>query len=126
MRKFAAPAVLLSLALSTVGCEMNRPPAQAPDVAWNTYKGRLAEQCEAKHLENLPAEKFGEIAHDYYIDADTQIQQLVDFDARKVCSGKNTVDAECFNTGMVQALVQTGGTQDFVKKVCAKAGSPTS
>jgi hypothetical protein len=125
MQKFAAPAVLLSLALSTVGCEMNRPPAQAPEVAWNTYKGRLAEQCGAKHLENLPAEKFSEIGHDYYVDADTQIQQLIDFDARKAC-GKNAVDTSCFNTGLVQATVQAGSTGDFVKKVCSKAGSPAS
>ncbi len=82
MPKFVAPAVLLSLALSTVGCKMNRPPAQAPDVAWGTYKGRLAEQCGAKHLENLPAEKFGEIAQEYYVDADTQAQQLIDLDRR--------------------------------------------
>ncbi len=125
MRKFAAPAVLLSFALSTVGCAMNRPPAQAPEVAWATYKGRLAEQCGAKHLENLSTEKLNEIAHDYYVDADTQAQQLIEFDARKAC-GKNAVNAECFNTGLVQAMVQAGGTQDFVKTVCSKAGSPAS
>ena len=125
MPKFAAPVVLLSLALSTVGCEMNRPPAQAPEVAWNTYKGRLSEQCGAKHLENLPAEKFTEIGHEYYIDADTQAQQLIDLDGRKACGGGKVSD-ECFNTGLVQATIQTGGVTDFVKKVCSKAGSPAS
>ena len=58
MPKFVAPAVLLSLALSTVGCAMNRPPAQSADVAWNTYKGRLSEQCGAKHLD-LRNRRFG-------------------------------------------------------------------
>jgi len=125
MPKFAAPVVLLSLALSTVGCEMNRPPAQAPETAWNTYKGRLAEQCSAKHLENLPADKFYDLSHEYYVDADTQVQQLIEFDARKVC-GSSKTEVECANTGFVQAMVQTGGTEEFVKKVCSKAGSPAS
>jgi hypothetical protein len=125
MLKFVAPAVLLSFAFSTIGCEMNRPPAQAPEVAWNTYKGRLAEQCGGKHLENLPAEKFGEIAQEYYVDANTQAQQLIDLDRRKACAN-NASESECMNTGFVQATIQTDGLQDFVKKVCSKAGSPAS
>jgi hypothetical protein len=125
MRKFAAPAVLLSLALSTVGCEMNRPPAQAPDAAWKTYEGRLSEQCGDKHLENLPAEKLADIAHEYYIDANTSAQQIIELDVRKACAG-NASMAACVNTGTVQATIQTGGLPDFVKKVCSKAGSPAS
>jgi hypothetical protein len=125
MPKFFAPAVLLPLALSTIGCEMNRPPAQAPEVAWKTYQGRLSEQCGDKHLENLPAEKLADIAHEYYIDADTQAQQLIELDIRKSCAA-NGPDAACTNTGFVQATITTGGLPDFVRKVCAKGASPAS
>ena len=81
MPKLTASSALSFTALCFLvisGCDMNRPPIQAPDAAWNTYQGRLAEQCSDKHLANLPAERLNEIAKDYYIDADTQIQQLID------------------------------------------------
>jgi len=114
-----APVLVCSLVL-TAGCAMNRPPIQAPDAAWNTYHGRLAEQCSAKHLDNLSPVKFNEIAHDYYVDADTQIQQLIDLDSRNSCKANNDFP-NCYNTGFVQASVQAGSTTDFVKKVCSKS-----
>jgi hypothetical protein len=120
MPKLAAPATLCLFVLFAAGCQMNRPPEQAPDAAWNTYKGRLAEQCSAKHLENMPAEKLNEIANDFYIDADTQIQQLIDADRQHTC-GKNGPTVDCLNTGFIQASVQAGSLNDFVKQVCRKA-----
>ncbi len=119
MPKLASSAVLCCLALFAVGCDMDRPPIQAPDAAWNTYKGRLAEQCSAKHLDNMPAEKFHDLAIDYYNDADTQIQQLIRADAQKAC-GKNE-GTDCYNTGFVQATVQAGSVKTFVKEVCSKS-----
>ncbi len=112
-----APALLGCLSFLSAGCAMNRPPIQSADAAWDTYKGRLAEQCSAKHLENMPAEKFHEIAVDYYISTDTQIQQLIDLDAKKAC-GKDS-GIECFNTGFVQASQQVGSLPEFVKQVCS-------
>ncbi len=117
--KPAAPVLALA-ALALSGCAMNRPPMQSPDEAWNTYKGRLAEQCSAKHLDTMSPEKFNEIARDFYIDADTQNQQLIDADARKAC-GSRSITVDCYNTGFVQAQVQVGSTQEFVKKVCSKS-----
>jgi hypothetical protein len=122
MRTFTprfAPALLCCLALSAAGCEMRRPPIQSADAAWATYKGRVAEQCASKHPENMPSEKFHELALDYYRDADTQIQQLIDFDAKKACG--TTGGTECFNTGFVQANVQAGSMEEFAKKVCSKS-----
>ena len=111
-----APALLCCLTLISAGCDMNRPPIQSPDAAWSSYKGRLAEQCSDKHLENMPADKFHEIAVDYYKGTDTQIQQLIDTDAKKACGKDGGV--ECFNTGFVQASQQAGSLPEFVKQVC--------
>ena len=118
--KVFAPLALCAIILSSTGCEMLRPPVQAPEAAWNTYQGRLSEQCGEKHLDKMPAEKLNDLAFDTYKDADTQVQQLIDLDTRKACKagGDHT---ECYNTGFVQASVQAGSTTDFVKKVCSKS-----
>jgi hypothetical protein len=118
MPKLVAPVSLCLLALATSGCHMLRPPIQNSDQAWNTYKGRVAEQCSSKHPESISPEKLYDISHDYYFEADTQIQQIIEKDTRMAC-GKQT-GAECFNTGVIQATIQAGSLNDFVKHVCSK------
>ena len=119
MPKFVAPIALCLFALATSGCEMLRPPVQSPEAAMNTYKGRLAEQCSSKHLENMPADKLNDLAMDFYRDVDTQVAQVIERDTRLSC-GKSE-GAECYNTGFIQANVQAGTINTFVKEVCSKS-----
>jgi hypothetical protein len=99
---------------------MLRPTPQAPEAAWSTYQGRLAEQCSEKHLDKMPAEKLNDLAFDTYKEADTQVQQLIDLDTGKACKGSTDRNG-CYNTGFVQATIQAGTLNEFVKKVCSKS-----
>jgi hypothetical protein len=118
MRKLVAAPVLCLLAVSTFGCDMNRPPVQAPEQAWTTMHGRLAEQCSAKHPDAIPADKFYEFALDAHKEATPQTQQLIEKDVLNACKG--TDGADCYNTGFIQAEIQSGNDAAFAKKVCAK------
>ncbi len=120
MSKVFAPLALCALILSSTGCQMLRPPVQAPEAAWNTYQGRLAEQCSEKHLDKMPAEKLNDLAFETYRDADTQVQQIIDLDTAKSCKAGGD-RAECYNTGFLQASIQAGTLKEFVKKVCSKS-----
>ena len=66
MHKVLTPFALCALILSSTGCDMLRPPVQAPEAAWSTYQGRLSEQCGEKHLDKMPAEKLNDLAFDTY------------------------------------------------------------
>jgi hypothetical protein len=120
MSKVFAPLALCTLLLSSTGCHMLRPPVQEPEAAWNTYQGRLAEQCSEKHLDKMPGEKLNDLAVESYKDADTQVQQLIDLDTVKACKSSGDRN-ECYNTGFIQASIQAGTLQEFVKKVCSKS-----
>ncbi len=120
MSKVFAPLALCALIVSSTGCQMLRPPAQAPEAAWNTYQGRLAEQCSEKHLDKMPDEKLQDLAVETYKDADTQVQQLIDLDTSRACKAGGS-RTDCYNTGFIQASIQAGTLQEFVKKVCSKS-----
>ena len=74
--------------------------------ATNTWK-----TCQPKSLRD--------IAHDYYNDSEVQMRQLIDLDTGKACSASPN-DPNCYSTGVIQASIQGGETEEFVKQVCEK------
>jgi hypothetical protein len=91
-----------------------RPKPVTPDVAMKHFNDQLANHCPAKHYD---ADKFNEFAKKYYVDADTQSQQLIDFDTHQVCSANDSRPA-CYNQGFLQAEIQMGGIDEIVKAAC--------
>ena len=120
------------LALAAAGCQNDRPAPYAPEHAMDVYRGRVAVICPEKHRENMSAEQFSKFGRDFYIDADTQTQQLIDLDTRKACGVKGRTDnmdksgvqpsGACYETGFVQASIQIGSLEEVAKKVCAFHG----
>jgi hypothetical protein len=95
---------------------MNRPPVMTADAAWSTYKGRLAESCGEKHLDQLSPDDLNKLAVKTAKAADTNNQQLISYNADKACASGSR--PACYNTGFLQAEVQTDGLPAFVKTVC--------
>ncbi len=127
--KPATPILACLLAFAAAGCQNDRPAVYAPEHAMDVYRGRLASTCPEKHRENLSAEQFGKFGREFYIDADTQTQQLIDLDSRKACGLKGSTQSmnksgvqpsgECYQTGFVQASTQIGNLDEVAKGVCA-------
>ena len=116
------------LALAAAGCQNNRPEPYAPEHALDVYRGRLAATCPEKHRETMSAEQFSKFGRDFYIDADTQTQQLIDLDSRKACGLKGSTQSmergaqpsgECYETGFLQASIQIGNLDEVAKDVCS-------
>lgn len=116
------------LALAAAGCQNNRPEPYAPEHALDVYRGRLAATCPEKHREMMSAEQFSKFGRDFYIDADTQTQQLIDLDSRKACGLKGSTQSmergaqpagECYETGFLQASIQIGNLDEVAKDVCS-------
>ena len=129
--KLRLPLLASTLVFAAVGCQNNRPTPYAPEHAMDVYRGRLAVTCAEKHRENLSPEQFSHFARDFYIDADTQTQQLIDLDTRKSCGLKGSTQSmqksgqptgECYETGFVQASIQIGNLDEVAKDVCAYHG----
>ncbi len=108
-------ACLALFVAAAIGCQSDRPAPVAPEVAMKHFNDQLANHCPTKHYD---PEKFAEFAKDYYIDADTQSQQLIDLDAQKACAGGGQ-KPECSNTGFITAEIQMAGIDDIVKATCA-------
>ena len=127
--KFAAPTLACLLAFAAAGCQNDRPKPYAPEHALDVYRGRLAVTCPEKHRENMSAEQFRDFGRDFYKDADTQTQQLIDFDSRKACGLKGgtqdmdkhagQLSVECYQTGFLQASIQIGNLDEVTKDVCS-------
>jgi hypothetical protein len=103
-----------AILLTHIGCMEARPKPQSPEVAMKHFNDQLANHCPTKQYE--PA-KFNAFAKQYYIDADTQSQQLIDLDTQKSCSA-NSDQPACYNTGFITAEIQMGGIDDIVKDTC--------
>lgn len=103
-----------AILLSHIGCMEARPKPEAPEVAMKHYNDQLATHCPSKPYE--PA-KFNTFAKKYYIDADTQSQQLIDLDTQKACSANGT-QPDCYNTGFITAEIQAGGIDEIVNASC--------
>ncbi len=119
MPKHTSPLLCSLLALASVGCAMNRPPIMPADQAMATFHGRLAESCGEKHLDRLPAEKLNVITQKIQYEADTNTRQIIDLDAYKQC-GSDQRTGVCFNTGVIQATIQTDSLPELVKTVCGQ------
>ncbi len=127
--KPATPVLACLLAFAAAGCQNNRPEPYAPEHAMDVYRGRLAVTCPEKHRENMSAEQFSKFGRDFYIDADTQTQQLIDLDSRKSCGLKGSTQSmeksgtqptgECYETGFIQASIQIGNLDEVAKDVCS-------
>ncbi len=117
MLKRVSPVLLSLFVLAATGCQMLRPDKKTADAAVSTYHARLSESCPEKHLDMLPQAEVNRLAKANYIAADTQAQQLIDLDSGSECKAHDN-RPQCFNTGFIQALDQTGGMPEFVKTVC--------
>ena len=129
--KPATPMLACLVALAAAGCQNNRPEPYAAEHAMDVYRGRLAVTCPEKHRENMSAEQFSKFGREFYIDADTQTQQLIDFDSRKSCGlkggtqdidkrvGTGRLSGECYETGFIQASLQIGNLDEVAKDVCS-------
>ncbi len=127
--KPVTPLFACLLALAAAGCQNDRPAPYAPEHAMDVYRGRVASTCPEKHRENMSAEQFSKFGREFYIDADTQTQQLIDLDSRKACGVKGSTQSmdkkggqltgECYETGFVQASIQIGNLDEVAKDVCA-------
>lgn len=115
--KLAAPMFVCLLGFAAAGCQNDRPKPYTPEHALDVYRGRLASTCAEKHMEHLPAEEFNRFGREFYVDADTQTQQLIDLDTRKSC-GANT-SGDCYKTGFVQAAIQIGNLNEVTKHICS-------
>jgi hypothetical protein len=103
-----------AILLAHVGCMEARPKADAPEVAMKHFTDLRATHCPTKPYD--PA-RFNAFAKKYYIDADTQSQQLIDLDTTNACSA-NSSQPECYNTGFITAEIQTGGIEEIVNASC--------
>ena len=129
LMKLATPLLACLLAFAAAGCQNDRPDPYTPEHALDVYRGRLAVTCPEKHRETLSAEQFGKFGREYYIDADTQTQQLIDLDSRKSCGLKGSTQSmdkragqlsgECYEAGFIQASIQIGNLDEVAKSVCA-------
>ena len=127
--KLALPMLACLLAFAAVGCQNNRPAPYAPEHAMDVYRGRVASTCPDKHRENMSPELFSRFGREFYIDADTQTQQLIDLDSRKSCGLRGgtqdmdkrsgQVSGECYETGFIQASIQIGNLNEVAKDVCS-------
>jgi hypothetical protein len=103
-----------AILLAHIGCMEGRPKPEAPEVAMKHFNDQLANHCPAHKYD--PA-RFNAFAKKYYIDADTQSQQLIDLDTQKSCSANGT-QPECYNTGFITAEIQAGGLDEIVNATC--------
>lgn len=127
--KFASPMLACLLAFAAVGCQNNRPAPFAPQHALDVFHEEVASTCPEKHRETMSAEQFGKFGHEFYNDADTQVQQLIDLDTRKACGFTGSTQAaiksgvqpsgECYETGFAQASIQLGNLDQVAKGVCS-------
>ena len=130
--KPVTPMLACLLALAAAGCQNNRPDPFTPEHAMDVYRGRVAVTCPEKHRENMSAEEFGHFGREFYMDADTQTQQLIDLDTRKACGAKGATQnidksgvqpsGECYEAGFMQASNQIGNLDEVTKKICAFHG----
>ena len=114
MFKSATPLLFCALALTTLGCQSDRPKPFPPEVAMQHFNDQIANHCPNKQVD---PEKFNEFAKDYRNDADTQSQQLIDLDTTNVCNNTKS-RPECYNQGFIQAQIQMGGLDEIVKATC--------
>ncbi len=103
-----------AILLAHIGCMEGRPKPVAPQVAMQHFNAQLATHCPAHQYD--PA-RFNTFAKKYYVDADTQSQQLIDLDTQKACSTDSSQPA-CYNTGFITAEIQAGGLEEIVNATC--------
>ena len=117
-------AVVAVLALS--GCKdqlpnrMNTdvpPTVKTVDASYTEYKQQLAQSCPAKHKDMLSPQDFNLETRKWYTTLDQEERQITDKNVTKACAN-NAAQPDCYNTGVLQGVIQDGKMAAFITQVC--------
>ncbi len=120
------PIALALAAFTLTGChnttQTQHPnsvePLRTPDQATLQFQQVVAQQCPAKHLENMSGQDLHTEGKIWINNLDAPAQDLYRLSIEKSCN-EHKSQPDCFNVGILRAAIQDGSLNRFVTQVCA-------
>ena len=111
---------LLLAGLAITGCKSSVQPLRTPDQANKQFHQAVAQQCQSHYPAGVSPADLNTQTKKWFTTLDEPAQDLYRRSIATSCATDPT-QPDCYNTGVLRAIIQDGTMNKFVTQVCGPA-----